>query len=108
MKKKYKNFIGLLCITGAMCFCVACGRDVQTSVYSQERASENMIRDTEQAGENTEQESEAAVQQATAQEEIHSRDTEDTKKIKIQKTQQKNKNIQWLLMQDIRRMEIHD
>lgn len=56
MKKKYKNFIGLLCITGAMCFCVACGRDVQTSVYSQERASENMIRDTEQSGENTEQE----------------------------------------------------
>lgn len=65
-----------------MCFCVACGRDVQTSVYSQERASENMIRDTEQAGENTEQESEAAVQQATAQEEIHSRDTEDTQKDK--------------------------
>lgn len=65
-----------------MCFCVACGRDVQTSVYSQERASENMIRDTEQAGENTEQESEAAVQQATAQEEIHSRNTEDTQKDK--------------------------
>lgn len=65
-----------------MCFCVACGRDVQTSVYSQERASENMIRDTEQAGENTEQEREAAVQQATAQEEIHSRDTEDTQKDK--------------------------
>ena len=41
-----------------------------------------MIRDTEQAGENTEQESEAAVQQATAQEEIHSRDTEDTQKDK--------------------------
>ncbi len=82
MKKKYKNFIGLLCITGAMCFCVACGRDVQTSVHSQERASENMIRDTEQSGENTEQESEAAVQQATAQEEIHSRDTEDTQKDK--------------------------
>lgn len=82
MKKKYKNFIGLLCITGAMCFCVVCGRDVQTSVHSQERASENMIRDTEQAGENTEQESEAAVQQATAQEEIHSRDTEDTQKDK--------------------------
>jgi len=94
MKKKYKNFIGLLCITGAMCFCVACGRDVQTSVYSQERASENMIRDTEQSGENTEQEREAAVQQATAQEEIHSR----RKKIKIQKTQQKNKNIRWLSM----------
>lgn len=69
-------------ITGAMCFCVACGRDVQTSVYSQERASENMIRDTEQSGENTEQEREAAVQQATAQEEIHSRDTEDTQKDK--------------------------
>ncbi|RGI15453.1 N-acetylmuramoyl-L-alanine amidase [Roseburia sp. TF10-5] len=65
-----------------MCFCVACGRDVQTSVYSQEKASENMIRDTEQSGENTEQESEAAVQQATAQEEIHSRDTEDTQKDK--------------------------
>lgn len=65
-----------------MCFCVACGRDVQTSVYSQERASENMIRDTDQAGENTEQESEAAVQQATAQEEIHSRNTEDTQKDK--------------------------
>lgn len=65
-----------------MCFCVACGRDVQTSVYSQERASENMIRDMEQAGENTEQESEAAVQQATAQEEIHSRNTEDTQKDK--------------------------
>lgn len=65
-----------------MCFCVACGRDVQTSVYSQERASENVIRDTEQAGENTEQEREAAVQQATAQEEIHSRDTEDTQKDK--------------------------
>lgn len=63
-------------------FCVACGRDVQTSVYSQERASENVIRDTEQAGENTEQEREAAVQQATAQEEIHSRDTEDTQKDK--------------------------
>lgn len=65
-----------------MCFCVACGRDVQISAYSQEKASENMIRDTEQAGENTEQESEAAVQQATAQEEIHSRDTEDTQKDK--------------------------
>lgn len=65
-----------------MCFCVACGRDVQTSVYSQERASENMIRDTEQSGENTEQEREAAVQQATAQEEIHSRDTEYTQKDK--------------------------
>ena len=82
MKKEYKNFIGLLYITGAMCFCVACGRDVQTSVYSQERASENVIRDTEQAGENTEQEREAAVQQATAQEEIHSRNTEDTQKDK--------------------------
>ena len=82
MKKKYKNFIGLLYIIGAMCFCVACDRDVQTSVYSQERASENMIRDTEQAGENTEQEREAVVQQATAQEEIHSRDTEDTQKDK--------------------------
>lgn len=65
-----------------MCFCVVCGRDVQTSVYSQERASENVIRDTEQAGENTEQEREAAVQQATAQEEIHSRNTEDTQKDK--------------------------
>lgn len=65
-----------------MCFCVACGRDVQTSVYSQERASENMIRDTEQSGENTEQERKAVVQQATAQEEIHSRDTEDTQKDK--------------------------
>lgn len=65
-----------------MCFCVACGRDVQTSVYSQERASENVIRDTEQSGENTEQEREAVVQQATAQEEIHSRDTEDTQKDK--------------------------
>ena len=63
-------------------FCRGCGRDVQTSAYSQEKASENMIRDTEQAGENTEQESEAAVQQATAQEEIHSRDTEDTQKDK--------------------------
>lgn len=41
-----------------------------------------MIRDTEQAGENTEQESEAAVQQATAQKEIHSRNTEDTQKDK--------------------------
>ena len=41
-----------------------------------------MIRDTEQAGENTEQESEAVVQQATAQEEIHSRNTEDTQKDK--------------------------
>ena len=69
-------------ITGAMRFCVACGRDVQTSVYSQERASENVIRDTEQSGENTEQEREAVVQQATAQEEIHSRDTEDTQKDK--------------------------
>lgn len=65
-----------------MCFCVACGRDVQTSVYSQERASENVIRDTEQSGENTEQERKAVVQQATAQEEIHSRDTEDTQKDK--------------------------
>lgn len=65
-----------------MCFCVACGRDVQTSVYSQERASENMIRDTEQSGENTEQERKAVVQQATAQEEIHSRNTEDTQKDK--------------------------
>lgn len=82
MKKKYKNFIGLLYITCVLCFCVACGRDVQTSVYSQERASENMIRDTEQAGENTEQEREAAVQQATAQEEILSRDTENTQKDK--------------------------
>lgn len=69
-------------ITGTMCFCVACGRDVQTSVYSQERASENVIRDTEQSGENTEQERKAVVQQATAQEEIHSRDTEDTQKDK--------------------------
>lgn len=65
-----------------MCFCVTCGRDVQTSVYSQERASENVIRDTEQSGENTEQERKAVVQQATAQEEIHSRDTEDTQKDK--------------------------
>jgi len=71
-----------LYITGTMCFCVACGRDVQTSVYSQERASENVIRDTEQSGENTEQERKAVVQQATAQEEIHSRDTEDTQKDK--------------------------
>ena len=69
-------------ITGAMCFCVACGGDVQTSVYSQERASEDVIRDTEQSVENTEQEREAVVQQATAQEEIHSRDTEDTQKDK--------------------------
>lgn len=87
-------------------FCVACGRNVQTSVYTQERVSENVIQDTEQLEENTEQEREAVVQQATAQEEIHSRDTEDTQKIKIQKTQQKNKNIRWLSMQDIRRMEI--
>ena len=65
-----------------MCFCVACGGDVQTSVYSQERASEDVIRDTEQSVENTEQEREAVVQQATAQEEIHSRDTEDTQKDK--------------------------
>lgn len=63
-------------------FCVACGGDVQTSVYSQERASEDVIRDTEQSVENTEQEREAVVQQATAQEEIHSRDTEDTQKDK--------------------------
>lgn len=75
-----------------MCFCVVCGRDVQTSVYSQERASENVIRDTKQAGENTEQEREAAVQQATAQEEIHSRDTEDTQKDKnIENTTEKQK-----------------
>lgn len=65
-----------------MCFCVACGGDVQTSVYSQERASEDVIRDTEQSVENTEQEREAVVQQTTAQEEIHSRDTEDTQKDK--------------------------
>lgn len=65
-----------------------------------------MIQDTEQLEENTEQEREAVVQQATAQVEIHSRDTEDTQKDKIQKTQQKNKNIRWLSMQDIRRMEI--
>ncbi len=82
MKKKYKNFIGLLYITGVLCFCVACGRNVQTSVYTQERVSENVIQDTEQLEENTEQEREAAVQQATAQEEIHSRDTEDTQKDK--------------------------
>mgnify|MGYP000360433934 FL=1 len=82
MKKKYKNFIGLLYITGVLCFCVACGRNVQTSVYTQERVSENVIQDTEQLEENTEQEREAVVQQATAQEEIHSRDTEDTQKDK--------------------------
>ena len=29
----------VVCITGAMCFCVACGRDVQISAYSQEKAS---------------------------------------------------------------------
>lgn len=82
MKKKYKNFIGLLYITGVLCFCVACGRNVQTSVYTQERVSENVIQDMEQLEENTEQEREAVVQQATAQEEIHSRDTEDTQKDK--------------------------
>lgn len=82
MKKKYKNFIGLLYITGVLCFCVACGRNVQTSVYTQERVSENVIQDTEQSEENTEQEREAVVQQATAQEEIHSRDIEDTQKDK--------------------------
>lgn len=82
MKKKYKNFIGLLYITGVLCFCVACGRNVQTSVYTQERVSENVIQDTEQLEENTEQEREAVVQRATAQEEIHSRDTEDTQKDK--------------------------
>ena len=82
MKKKYKNFRGLLYITGVLCFCVACGRNVQTSVYTQERVSENVIQDTEQLEENTEQEREAVVQQATAQEEIHSRDTEDTQKDK--------------------------
>lgn len=82
MKEKYKNFIGLLYITGVLCFCVACGRNVQTSVYTQERVSENVIQDTEQLEENTEQEREAVVQQATAQEEIHSRDTEDTQKDK--------------------------
>ena len=82
MKKKYKNFIGLLYITWVLCFCVACGRNVQTSVYTQERVSENVIQDTEQLEENTEQEREAVVQQATAQEEIHSRDTEDTQKDK--------------------------
>ena len=82
MKKEYKNFIGLLYITGVLCFCVACGRNVQTSVYTQERVSENVIQDTEQLEENTEQEREAGVQQATAQEEIHSRDTEDTQKDK--------------------------
>lgn len=82
MKKKYKNFIGLLYITGVLCFCVACGRNVQTSVYTQERVSENVIQDTEQLEENTEQEREAVVQQATAQVEIHSRDTEDTQKDK--------------------------
>lgn len=63
-------------------FCVACGRNVQTSVYTQERVSENVIQDTEQLEENTEQEREAVVQQATAQVEIHSRDTEDTQKDK--------------------------
>ena len=78
------------------------------SVYSQERASENVIRDTEQSGENTEQEREAAVQQATAQEEIHSRNTEDTQKDKNTENTTEEQNIQWLLMQDIRRMEIHD
>lgn len=82
MKKKYKNFIGLLYITWVLCFCVACGRNVQTSVYTQERVSENVIQDTEQLEENTEQEREAVVQQATAQVEIHSRDTEDTQKDK--------------------------
>ena len=82
MKKKYKNFIGLLYITGVLCFCVACGRNVQTSVYTRERVSENVIQDTEQLEENTEQEREAVVQQATAQVEIHSRDTEDTQKDK--------------------------
>ena len=82
MKKKYKNFIGLLYINGVLCFCVACGRNVQTSVYTQERVSENVIQDTEQLEENTEQEREAVVQQATAQVEIHSRDTEDTQKDK--------------------------
>lgn len=82
MKKKYKNFIGLLYITEVLCFCVACGRNVQTSVYTQERVSENVIQDTEQLEENTEQEREAVVQQATAQVEIHSRDTEDTQKDK--------------------------
>lgn len=82
MKKKYKNFIGLLYITGVLCFCVACGRNVQTSVYTQERVFENVIQDTEQLEENTEQEREAVVQQATAQVEIHSRDTEDTQKDK--------------------------
>ena len=82
MKKKYKNFIGLLYITGVLCFCVACGRNVQTSVYTQERVSENVIQDTEQLEENKEQEREAVVQQATAQVEIHSRDTEDTQKDK--------------------------
>ena len=82
MKKKYKNFIGLLYITGVLCFCVACGRNVQTSVYTQERVSENVIQDTEQLEENTEQEREAVVQQATAQVEILSRDTEDTQKDK--------------------------
>lgn len=69
-------------ITGVLCFCVACGRNVQTSVYTQERVSENVIQDTEQLEENTEQEREAVVQQATAQVEIHSRDTEDTQKDK--------------------------
>lgn len=82
MKKKYKNFIGLLYITCVLCFCVACGRNVQTSVYTQERVSENVIQDMEQSEENTEQERKAVVQQATAQEEIHSRDTEDTQKNK--------------------------
>ena len=82
MKKKYKNFIGLLYITGVLCFFVAFDRNVQTSVYTQERVSENVIQDTEQLEENTEQEREAVVQQATAQVEIHSRDTEDTQKDK--------------------------
>ena len=79
MKKKYKNFIGLLYIMGALCFCVACGRNVQTSVYTQERVSENVIQDTEQSQENTEQEREAVVQQATAQEEIHRKHNRKTK-----------------------------
>lgn len=106
MKKKYKNFIGLLYITGVLCFCVACGRNVQTSVYTQERVSENVIQDTEQLEENTEQEREAVVQQATAQVEIHSRDTEDTQKDKNTENTTEKKNIRWLSMQDIRRMEI--
>lgn len=65
-----------------------------------------MIQDTEQLEENTEQEREAVVQQATAQVEIHSRDTEDTQKDKNTENTTEKQNIRWLSMQDIRRMEI--